>query len=752
MHEPLGHPKGRTPKPEVTPFGVIGGFFGAIGRILATFIMVCVITGCIVACIMTVYILKYIGSDDEISLEALELGYTSIMYYDNKETGQPEELQRLYYQENRIWVPYDGITKYTRDALISIEDQRFETHNGVDWKRTAGAFVNQFIPIYSTNQGGSTITQQLIKNVTGDNDVRIDRKVREIFRALNLSQRYSREQILEAYLNVVPFGNGTNGIESAANLYFDKSASELTLAESAAIIGITQFPGKYDPFIYPENNKERQEHILAEMLEQGKITQQEHDQAVAQTLDFKGKEHFENIQHIQSYFVDEVVNQVIADLVEKRGYTKSYATQQLYQGGYRIYTTVDMDIQKHLEEFYSTEENFPRLKNQDWGQDYPQSAAVITDPNGKVLALVGGIGDKEGARVLNRATQSLRHPGSSIKPLAGYGLSIEYNRVTWSTIIDDTPFKELNGKPWPSNYYNSYLGPMTIDEALRRSTNTVSVKLVDALTPKVVFSFLKNDLNFYSLVDQVTSGNRILSDIDLSPMALGGMTYGVTPLEMAGGYQMFINGGKFTAPYLYTRVEDSEGRIILETDTIPRQVLSEDTSVVMNRLLQRVTGAELGTGRAAQLNNMPTGGKTGTSTGDVDQWFIGFSPYYVCQVWLGYDKQSKENNNGTIGYYSYPPPVIFKSIMQPLHEGLEPVSFPDSPEVVSRTYCTVSGDLATPNCPTTASGWYRSSHIPGSCILHTQGSDFMDSSGDSAENKPNDNGTPTFQNWPDDLD
>ncbi len=696
------------------PLAIVKGFFLAIGRVLATFIMVGIITGCIVACVMTVYILKYIGADNAIKLEEVKLGYTSFIYAIDPDTGQEYEVQRLYSGgENRIWISYDQMNSYTKDAIVAIEDKRFWEHQGVDWKRTAGAFLNLFVPIYKTNAGGSTITQQLVKNVTRDDDYRIERKVREIFRALNLAQNYSREQILEAYLNVVPFGNGTNGIQAASNLYFGKDAKDLTLAESAAIVGITQFPGRYDPFVNPDKNKDRQEHILSEMLDQGLIGQAEHDQAVAQQLDFKGEIHFQQIKETPNYFVDYVFEQVVDDLMKKEGYTRSYATNQIYQGGYRIYITMDKKIQEHLEKIYSSSENFPPVYN----KVYPQSACVITDTNGKILALVGGIGEKSGARVFNRVT-STRQPGSSIKPLAAYSQAFEYNRVTWSTKIDDHPITlEEPGKApitWPRNYYGTYYGMMTIEEAIQRSTNTIPVKLVDAIGAKKIFDFLTNELGFENLVEQEVKNGVVVSDVNLSAMALGGMTYGVTPVEMAGGYQIYANGGYYTKPYAYTEVRDSNGKIILKADTNPRQVLSKDTAVVVNKLLQRVVAAAPGTGRQANLGNMPTAGKTGTSSEDVDQWFLGITPYYVCQVWLGYDKQLPENNYGTIGYATYPPPVLFKTIMAPLHEGLEYKSFVESDSVVSKEYCTITGDLATSSCPKSV-GWYKKSRIPSMC-------------------------------------
>lgn len=720
--------------------------FLTIGRVFATFLMVGIITGCIVASVLTVYILQLINQDNEVDLQTDLLGYTSIMYYYD-ENGQAKELQRLYNSEsNRIWVDYNDIPKYTKDALVAIEDHRYYEHQGVDWRRTFGAFVGQFLPIAGTTSGGgSTITQQLIKNITGDDEVRVDRKVREIFRAVELTKRYSKEQILEAYLNTVPFGHGTLGIEAAANTYFGKEARNLTLAESAAIVGITQYPTKYNPFLYPENNKERREHVLYRMLELKFITQEQYDSALKEKLDFKTAELEQKSEYVQSYFVDYVTEQVIKDLMEKKGYTYNSATKRFYEGGYRIFTTVDMQMQLWLDEVYQNTDLFPPVRN----EEYPQSACVITDINGKILAMEGGIGKKEGARVHNRATDSLRQPGSSIKPLATYALAFENNRVTWSTMVDDHPINRAQpGQPekwWPVNHYGSYDGMITVDRAINWSVNTVAVKVLNLVGVQNAFNFLKYDLNFHSLIEREAKNGQINSDNDLAPMSIGALTYGVTPLEMAGGYQIFANGGYFTSPYAYTKVEDSNGRIILETDTTPRQVISEDTSVVLNKLLQRVV--TVGTAKSANLMpTMPSGGKTGTTDKDIDQWFLGITPDYVCQVWLGYDIpiEMKVNPNtgtrqpvtNTIYYNSYPPPILWKTIMQPLVEKQEYKPFLESDNVVSMTYCTISGNLAGAGCPGVATGWYKTSRIPPTCngnhaAPNTDGSSSSGTSGSS---------------------
>ena len=705
----------------------VGGVFRLIGTLLATMLMVGIITGCIFGSILTVYVLNAIGSEEEIDLDsdAIKLGYTSVIYRYDKETGEAIPMHYLYKSDgNRFWVDYDQINDYTKKAIVAIEDKRFWEHQGVDWVRTFGAFLSQFAPGTVTG-GGSTVHQQLIKNVTGDNDLRVDRKVREIFRALNLAKRYSREQVLETYLNVVPFGAGTNGIQSAAKTYFDKDAIDLTLAEAAAIVGITQYPGYYNPFLYLENNKERQLHVLKEMYDQGLISEKEYENAKTAPLNFQERQQRDENKATQSYFVDHVIEQVISDLMEKYDYTRSYATQQLYQAGYHIFTTVDDDIQKHLEEVYSTTDNFPTVSR----EEYPQSACVITDLNGKIIAMVGGIGEKSGDRVFNRATMAKRHPGSSIKPIGVYALALEYNRVRWSTVVDDWPLNaEDPSKPhymYPRNYYGTYYRNITICYAIQQSVNTIAIKLAQELQPRTVFDFLHDELEIDSLIESRVENGQVLSDVDLSPMALGGLTDGVTPLEMVGAYQIFANGGTYTKPYCYTEVRsgpDPDSLLVLKADTNARPVISEDTSGLLNKLLQRVVSH--GTGAQARLSNMPTAGKTGTSNDDVDQWFIGFTPYYVCQVWLGYDEQITYDSNGnpiknSVSYRGvpYPPPILFKTIMQPIHDNLEYKPFIESEGVVSRTFCTVTGDLSGPGCTSVDTGWYKLSGngMPATC-------------------------------------
>ena len=462
------------------------------------------------------------------------------------------------------------------------------------------------------------------------------------------------------------------------------------------------------------------------MWEQGYITQEEYDDAWEEKLNFQATEEIESVLEPTSFFDDHVINSVIADLMVKKDITKQEAANELYMSGYKIYTTQDIKRQEALEELFLTVDNFPPIAR----DEYPEGAAIVTDHNGAIIALVGQIGPKTESRSFNRATMAKRQPGSTFKLIGPYALAFEYNIITPSTIIQDSPINpDAPESEWyPRNFYRDYLGNVTVEHAIRRSINTVAVKVGQLVSPASLFDFFYYDLNITSLVDPV--------DIDIAPMALGSVTYGVTPLELVGAYQMIANGGKFTAPYAYTKVVDTKGNIVVQPDMTARQVISEDTAVLLNKMAQVVVNS--GTGTAAKVNNMPTGGKTGTSDEDVDQWFVGFTPYYVCNVWLGYDEPETVDKYGnwvknSVLYlpYPYPTPYLFKSVMDLMHEGLEPAEFVTSPDVIQQTYCTITGNLASTGCLTTASTWYKASNLPPVC---SGKHDYPDPEEEDAEN------------------
>ncbi len=698
---------------------VIKGIFRFLGRSLVTVLSVVIISGCIIGCVLATVILGMVDDAQVVDLDQLELSYTTIIYTKDPETGVYEEDTKLYGESGKlIWADYEDMPKYLIDATVAAEDKRFWQHQGVDFARTIQATLGFLTG--GDMGGGSTITQQLIKNVTGEKDVRIDRKVKEIFNALALEKKYSKEQILEAYLNVIALGYNTRGVQAAANMYYDKDVSELTLNECAGLIAVTNNPSIYEPFGHPLNNKDRREYIYSEMLEIGYINKSSYDALVEEELlTSKGQVTEKEGNKYTSWFTDYLIDDVIDGLMDEYGWDKDTAEYNLYNGGYRIYSTVDPHIQKVMEEYYENVEDFPKVKN----TEQPDSAMVILNFEGEVLGIVGNKGEKTGSRLFNIAVDGKRHIGSTIKPISSYALSIENDLITYSTVITDEPIYKAGETvgndtfkaDWPVNYYAGYMGDVTVDYAVQRSVNTIPVKLVTLLTPRTVFDFLTQKLHITSLVD---TGD--FNDVAVAPMALGSLTIGISPIELAGAYQMIGNGGLYIKPHSYTEVLDSEGAVILKADTAPERVISAETSTILNKLCQRVVTGPNGTGTTAAISGYTVAGKTGSASDNTDLWFVGMTPEYLGVVWLGYKDEMKE-----IFYGPYPTPVIWKGVMKDVVKYSDPSkTFPESANVVSATYCTRSGDLAGSSCAETATGWYKKTNMPGNCTTCYGGSIF----------------------------
>lgn len=683
-----------------------------IGRILLSVMLIGIITTCLVVGAFAVYVFGFVDDKVYEDLNELKLDFTTTVYVMNKETGQYEEYQRLHGQDNRIWVGFDEIPQTLRDAFVSIEDKRFYEHTGVDWKRTLGAFANMFIDLYSSNQGGSTITQQLVKNLTGDNAQRPMRKIREIMRARYLEENYSKDIILECYLNTIALANGICGVEVASNFYFDKHTSELNLVESAALAAMAKEPERYRPDKNPENNKQRRNLVLAQMLEQGKISQAEHDEAVAAELNVVASREVIKEVEVNSYFVDTLISDVINALVEEYNYDRTYASTNFYNGGYKIYCTLDPDVQNALDQVYKTDSLFNVRSKKKPGTPV-QSSMTIMDYEGHVVAIIGGRGEKTTNRSLNRATDSPRQPGSTMKPIAAYAPALEYNLITYSSLIEDAPITiKENGvsKKWPRNAYSGYRGATTVQSAIERSVNTIPVRIVQDLTPRKSFDFLTDKLGFTTFVESTKNEKgETITDLNLAAMGLGGCVYGVTSRELAAAYATFGNLGKYYKPTTFIRVTDQHDNVVLEQSTIPNVAMGEDTACVMNHLLQTVISGSNGTGRAARFSNMPIYGKTGTTNDTYDLWFVGGTPYYVGACWLGFDEPETMTGGSATR--------IWRAVMVKVHEKLEAKEFPQSEFVTYRRYCTSSGMLATSACPSTSRGWYKSNYLP-SCTRH----------------------------------
>lgn len=679
-------------------------------RAVLTLFLVGLITVSIVISAFLLYAFTMVDGTMEEDLNDLKLNFTTTIYLDDG-SGNYTEYQRLHGTFNRIWVSYDaqlakkndesyeGIPQNLVNAFVAIEDKRFYAHQGVDWKRTFSAFANMFLHFYDTNQGGSTITQQLVKNLTGDTSQRPSRKIREIMRARYLETHYAKDTIIECYLNTIAMGHGTYGVEVAANYYFGKSVKDLTLTECACLAAITKSPTYYSPDDNPEANLKRRNSVLYEMYDQGYITKEEYEAAKNEELNLVASKEELNETEINSYFVDALINQVVDDLCEKYGYEEKRAKNMFYSGGYKIYATMDPAIQSTMEEVFKDVGTYG-IKGADGST--LQGSMTVMDYNGHVKGLVGGIGEKTGNLVLNRATEAKRQPGSTMKPIAAYAPAIEKDLIHYSSIVNDT---KTNYNGWtPVNWYGSYWGNITVQYALERSVNTIPVQLVNKMGPQTSFDFLTQKLGISTLTAE---------DVNLAPLGMGGTNGGINTMQSAAAFAIFGNLGQYHAPTLYTKVADQHGETILEYDGAPTVAISEDTATVMNHLLRTVVYGANGTGKGAAgfINNMKIYAKTGTSNNANDLWFVAGSPYYVASCWCGYDQQQKVSKSSIAR-------TMWGAVMSKIHSGLEPKEFSDSPYATERYYCTSTGNLATSACPSKAVGWYKKSNTPDYCTEH----------------------------------
>ena len=680
--------------------------FRALGFLLLTIILVGLTTAAICGMIFAVYINKYVSNDVEIYLDSYRLNLTSFIYYKDPETNAEIELSSLHGMEDRVWVDLEDIPKQLQLAFISVEDNSFYTHQGVNWKRTIGATVNWTGLLNDFTGGGSTITQQLIKNLTDDKDTSVKRKLREIMRALELEQKYEKDDILEMYLNTIYFGQGAYGVQQAAKTYFNKELDELTLAECASIAGIVKNPYGYDLKRFPEKNAERRETVLYTMKEYGNISEKQYRKALAEDVQAykdSGEDDGNDQSEYQSYFVDAVYWAVKEDLQTKLGYSESMAEQLLLTGGLRIITTLDPEIQAKMDAVFLDEDNFPGGLGNDG--TYPQASMVLMDPyTGHVKALYGGRGEKEGDLVLNRATQTQRSPGSAIKPITVYSPALEYKIVTPITVVDDAPKDFLirgDGTGWPWNESRSYSGRTTILNGIAKSYNTVAVDLIQKLGTDRSFNWATKNLglSLVTAMDRTLSDGSVktYSDKDISPLSMGSLTKGVTVLEMTAAYSAFVNDGQYTTPILYTRVYDADGKILLDNEPVTTVAMSTKTRDYMIQLLSGVVTT--GTGRKAAIEGIEVGGKTGTTSADNDRWFAGVTPYYVGVVWFGFDTPQSLQKFST-----NPALELWTRVMTSVLEDAEPANFTLSTEMNKVTYCLDCGRLATDLCANDARG------------------------------------------------
>lgn len=690
-----------------------------LSRILITLVLIGVLCGCFCGIAFAMYVHIYINpSAQETAAEiskGLGLNLNSFIYAKESDSDEYTLYETIKGKENREWVDSDKIPDTLKNAVVAIEDERFYKHHGVDWVRTIGAVKGWLLG--GTQYGGSTITQQLIKNITADNDYSVKRKVNEIFRAFALEKEIDdKDRILVMYLNTIFLGYNSYGVQTAAMQYFDKDVSQLDLAESAVLAGLTNNPSIYDVYNHPEKVKERQETILAQMLDQKMISQEEYEAAVAEELNYRPYEEYQQeIKSTYSYFTDEVIKDVINDLMTEKGYSRLVAENMVYSGGLNIYATIDTKVQNALDEVWANADNFPNTEK--YGE-IPQSAMVITDKQGNIVGIAGGRGEKTSSRGFSYASDARRQPGSSIKPLATYGPAMDAGIATPdTTVYDRALIQDADGNPWPMNDGKYPTGrAMTVKEGMTRSLNTISAQLLKQLTPQKSYEFMTQQLGFKLVDSRTNEDGTVQSDIDLAPLALGALTDGVTVREMAGGFSTFINDGVYGGTRTYTKVTDSEGNTVMEnTPNTDKGFTNVRTDYYMLDCLQNVTAH--GTAYGIQLDGVETGGKTGTTTSNTDIWFCGITPKYSGAVWVGY-----EHNYRLDGLYGRNAAEIWLAVMQKVHAGDSGLVFDSHPQDFEEvTYCMDTGLLASGACRAAgraATGRFWKDKVPTETCSH----------------------------------
>lgn len=632
----------------------------------------------------------------------LEMDYTTVVYAKSLDSADYVEYQTLYNEQNRIWISIDDMPDYLLDAVVAIEDKRFYEHNGVDFITTFKATANYVIyKIMGKDTtylaGGSTLTQQLIKVITGDDDKSSMRKVKEILRALYIERKYSKEQIIEYYLNAAYFGNNCNGIYAAAKYYFGKEVSELTVTECAAIISITKSPSYIEPYANPDANKERRNNVLYEMFKQGYIEEDEYNQYIAEDLSLRDRSIKTTVSSVMSWYTDIVFEEVKNILMEELGYDATQAVNYIWSGGLKIYTPCITEYQSIMENYFKNEANYPKISS---GDQVPQVAMQLMDPSsGDVLAVIGGRGEKTENRALSRVTQTLRQPGSSIKPISVYGYAIENNLITEGSAIDDSPMRidaksggsglvdPITGEtikyrysPWPVNYDRVYNGVMDIKTALNHSYNTPPAKLLQEIGLDTSYDFMKTMLGIKNLADA--------DKADYAPFAVGAVTNGFTMRELVSAYTVFANKGVYSDSRYVTRIETHDGKVIYDGNVDKRIVFSPQTSYIITDILSTLVGSSAD----AKMRNIQVAGKSGTTSNFYDRWFIGYTNEFLAGIWWGYDVPAELQNTAHV--------KMWKNVMTEVYKaaGISSSKFSEPDGIVTASYCACSGKLAGPYC------------------------------------------------------
>ena len=776
--------RGYSSDEKITPAKVILKTLGIIGTTLSAMVLVVIIAMCIVVTGLALYVTQFAETDFDVSLEDAELNSSSFIYgYDSE--GNEVQLKQLSSDENRVLIKLDDLPEHVINAFISAEDARFLDHDGVDWKRTVAVTVRMVVN--GGTEGGSTITQQLIRDITGDKEVSIGRKLREVFRALELEKKYSKTDILESYLNRIGFGGTSYGIASASAQYFDKTPDKLTVAEAAVLAGIIRSPSNFNPYANLSKTREKQLRCLDNMYKYGYLTTQEYNKAVNEQVRFrlpvKGDDfgyvderyneyygiqedgelsdpYYENVsweelgvteseayipytwngnyEVNQNWYVDAAIDQIIDDLAELKGISYSAARTLFYKGGFKAYLNMDMALQDKLEEMFRdpsialttvpTEPvvDLPETVENEieaYKKDLIQGAFIITNYSGTVLALVGGIGEKEGNDCFNRATMDPQTIGSTIKPLAVYSLAVENDLITYSTMLKDMSGKVPSGSlgedygtagydptdnttRWPHNFEEAGFGDGLYHPAwyaVQQSKNTMAVYTLSKVGLQNAFNHLTEKLHFD--LDPV-------NDMSWAPLALGQFTVGIDLLTLTAAYSMMGNGGLYYHPYLYSKVVDSDGRIVLSQNVVGERVISADTAYITNRLMKAVVDDDWGNGSYARLPNIEVVAKTGTANDETTRTFVGLTPEYVATYRICRDNHNVLAQRGDVWEVA---PKVWAKVMGEITADSPAQTFEKPDDVLEMAYCVKTGFLASEKCKETKIGYYRKTNYPKVC-------------------------------------
>ncbi len=630
---------------------------------------------------------------DELLFASAAEGSVIRLYADadpNDSVYTPIEIESVYPGKDRKeWVRYSEIPDAVIQSFIAMEDRAFFSHKGVSLSRTAKAAFNYLLGSRGGSFGGSTITQQVVKNVSGDSEYTVRRKLTELLRAYHMEQMHSKEEILEVYLNVLPMGENTVGIGLSAERYFGKTLSELSYDEIAVLVGIANAPGRYNPHTAPEACLKKRNRVLFAMKENGVIDEAAYASLCARPLTVKPFERTEG--EIHSWFAETVLEEIKTDLCREKSISRSVAEALLAKGGLSVYTTQDIRVQETLENILLDESRLPVAYKQGL-----QAAMVIVDSKtGSLLGIVGRIGKKEGNLLLNHALTP-HVPGSALKPLALYAPLLDSGRIHAATVMDDVPISFSGSgstcREYPKNYPGVYSGLITVKDALRLSKNTVAVRLYNMLGAEKIYRFLTNDLGFDTVLRTAyADGGKRLTDLAVAPLALGQLSYGVPLRRLTEAYAAFPSEGIVRAQKSYHAVYDGAGGILLGKGTEEKRIFSKEGARLMNQLMSEVV--ESGTAKSISLSSMvDTAGKTGTSGEDRDRLFVGYTPYYTAGIWMGY-----EANDRSIGKIDQTHLMLWDAVMRAVHEKTlatvpeERIESFSTEGLVRCTYCRDSG-------------------------------------------------------------